>query len=158
MARAKKPTKRVVPDLNGYAGVGIRGLSYKVQNTDLIHRNREAIAKELLMLAGSNIGDILDWGPGGVRLRTPEEIGDEKLRCIKKIKVTATEHGQNVEIEMHDKMGALRLAAKAAGYLDAARQDSNRPTVVGINIKAPSAEDDTVLTAYEVVEDTDAGS
>lgn len=156
---AKRPRKRVVPDLNGYAGVGLRGLSYRVQNTDLIHRNREQIAKEILLLAGSNIGDVLDWSGGGMRLRTPDEIGADNMRCIKKIKITMTEFGQNVEVEMHDKLSALRIAAKAAGYLNVEKNHVERPTVVGINIKAPSTEDDDQLvTTYEVVEDDDAGS
>jgi hypothetical protein len=42
---------------------------------------------------------------------------------------------------LYDKVGVLRLLAKASGLLDGPEDDSSKPSVIGINIKAPEIED-----------------
>jgi len=56
------------------------------------------------------------------------------LRAIKKI--TPMPDGR-VAIEMHDKVSVLRVLAKAAGFLDSPDQESDKPSIVGINMKGP---------------------
>jgi hypothetical protein len=41
-----------------------------------------------------------------------------------------------LDIELFDKIGVLRLLAKASGLLDQA-QESDKPSVIGVNIIAP---------------------
>jgi hypothetical protein len=41
-----------------------------------------------------------------------------------------------LDIELYDKVGVLRILAKASGLLDTA-DESDKPSVIGINVKAP---------------------
>jgi len=59
------------------------------------------------------------------------------LQAIKSIKVNKD---GNLELELYDKVGVLRLLAKASGLLDNP-EDSDKPSVIGINIKAPDVTD-----------------
>jgi len=59
------------------------------------------------------------------------------LQAIKTIRVNKD---GNLELELYDKVGVLRLLAKASGLLDSP-DDSDRPSVIGINIKPPDIED-----------------
>jgi len=40
-------------------------------------------------------------------------------------------------VELYDKVGVLRLLAKASGLLDNPENDEDKPSVIGINIQAP---------------------
>jgi hypothetical protein len=42
-----------------------------------------------------------------------------------------------LDIELYDKVGVLRLLAKASGLLDNPDDGSNKPSVIGINVLAP---------------------
>ena len=61
--------------------------------------------------------------------------------------VTPTKYGNQLEVEMHDKIAALRLLAKHYGMLNV-DTSQNRPSVLGINISGPE-------TVYEVKEKND---
>ena len=157
MAKSKSPHQRV-PDFTGWGGV--RGLRARIADNGIIQKNRDAIAREILVLAGSRLTDIVTWGPDGVNLKPSDEISDEAVRCIKKVKITKNtdpETGkttETTEVELYDKVAALRLLAKAAGFLDGSQNEINRPTVVGINIKSPNAPAEIEpVTPYQVVED-----
>jgi hypothetical protein len=45
-----------------------------------------------------------------------------------------------LEIELYDKVGVLRLLAKASGLLDNPDDNSDRPSVIDVNVMAPPAE------------------
>jgi hypothetical protein len=60
------------------------------------------------------------------------------MQAIKRIK-TNPKTGE-IEIELWDKVQTLRLLAKASGLLDNP-DDSDKPSVIGINIKAPETID-----------------
>ena len=60
------------------------------------------------------------------------------IRDSKNIKVTKGKDGaQTLEVELYDKVGVLRLLAKASGLLDNPENDEDKPSVIGINIQAP---------------------
>lgn len=109
---------------------------------------REAVRQELEAIAGSEITDVVTWSGGGygdggpapvVTVRGSADIPARARKAIKKIKVTPGMHGDTIEIEMHDKMSALRLLARTEGLLDGGDDMEKRPTLVGINIKGPAA-------------------
>ena len=58
------------------------------------------------------------------------------FKAIKKIKVTPTKLGPQLEVELHDKVAVLRVLAKAAGLLEQ-QEDMDRPSVVGIVMQGP---------------------
>lgn len=111
---------------------------------------RQAVLGELELLGGSKITDVLQWdSAGNVYLTATNELPDHVRRAIKKVKVTPNKDGQNsIEVEMHDKIAALRLLAKHHGLMEAT-DDTNRPSIIGINLHGPGSP----VTTYEVKEE-----
>jgi hypothetical protein len=89
-------------------------------------------------MANTKITDILEWDDkGAIQVKASKDIPDHALQAIKSIKVNKD---GNLELELYDKVGVLRLLAKASGLLDNP-DDSDRPSVIGINIKPPDITD-----------------
>ena len=74
---------------------------------------------------------------GNISFKASNDISEQALQSIKSIKIDKT--GQ-MQIEMFDKVGVLRILAKASGLLDNPEQ-SDKPSVIGINIKPPKVID-----------------
>lgn len=108
-----------------------------------------AVLTELELIGGSKITDVLQWdSSGNVYLTATDQLPDHVRRAIKKVKVTPNKDGHNsIEVEMHDKIAALRLLAKHHGLMEVA-EDVNRPSIIGINLHGPGAP----VTTYKVDE------
>jgi hypothetical protein len=93
-------------------------------------------------MANTKITDILTWDEdGNVKVKAASAIPDHALQAIKNIKVTKGKDGaQTLDIELYDKIGVLRLLAKASGLLDNP-DDGDKPSVIGINVQAPDIQD-----------------
>lgn len=110
---------------------------------------KEAVRKELLSIAGSNLTDVIQWDvAGNINLVDSASLPAHVQKSIKKIKVTPGAYGNSIEVEMHDKLAALRVMARYHGLTEPNSDSDTRPSVIGINIKGPAAE-----TTYEVIED-----
>ena len=118
----------------------------KISRRDLISRGsegREAVRQEIEAVGASQITDVLSWETGedgqisSVSIVPSAELPERARRGIKKIKITPSAFGNQVEIEMHDKLGALRLLARAEGLLDGMEDADKRPSLVGINLRGP---------------------
>ena len=118
---------------------GIRPLVRRLGRPEMIERNRDAIAAELLCIGLVSVSDVMTWDENGkVRIKSSRDITPEVLKCIKRIKVTSDDKGNNtLEVEMWDKLAALRVLARTAGFLDKPEDDGNRPRVIGINMHGP---------------------
>jgi hypothetical protein len=89
-------------------------------------------------MANTKITDIMEWDEDGqVKVKASKDIPDHALQAIKSLKVNKD---GNLEIELYDKVGVLRLLAKASGLLDNP-EESDKPSVIGINIKPPDVMD-----------------
>ena len=107
---------------------------------------REAVLNELEAIASGEVTDVLSWDElGNVGVMASDRLSDRARRSIKKVKITPNAHGNQIEVEMHDKMSALRLLAKHRGLLEA-NSDEQRPSMIGINVTGPKT------TTYEVME------
>ena len=128
--------KRIVkPPLARFGGV--RVVQRRVQKSEIIEHNKESVAKELVDIAQANISDIMEWDDkGNVTIKDTKNISDAAVKAIKKIKVTPTKLGPQLEVELHDKVAVLRVLAKAAGLLEQ-QEDMDRPSVVGIVMQGP---------------------
>lgn len=104
---------------------------------------REAVRQELEAIGASQLTDVVSWetdAAGNVTnvvVVPSEQLSERARRSIKKIKVTQSKYGPEIEIEMHDKLSALRLLARSEGLLDGQQDDDKRPSLVGINLKGP---------------------
>jgi len=142
-------TKKPIPSLAGYGGV--RSLQKKLERSTTLQQNREAVSYSLLCLANTNITDIMEWDEAGnIKVKPSNQIPPHALQAIKSVKaVTKTDKDGNsyttIEIELWDKVGVLRILAKASGLLDNP-EESDKPSVLGINIRAPEIIDNDEVT------------
>ena len=111
---------------------------------------REAVVQELEAIAAGEATDVISWDAmGQVQLTPSDQLSERAKRSIKKVKVTPNQHGNSIEVEMHDKLSALRLLAKHRGLLEP-NSDDQRPSMIGINVTGPKT------TTYEVKDDGDS--
>jgi len=90
-------------------------------------------------MANTKLSDIMEWDEAGnVKVKASKDISDTAMQAIKRIK-TNPKTGE-IEIELWDKVQTLRLLAKASGLLDNP-DESDKPSVIGINVKAPETFD-----------------
>lgn len=108
---------------------------------------RQAVVQELEALSSSEITDVLTWDEmGRVQVRASDQLSARARRAIKKVKITPSEEGNTIEVEMHDKLSALRLLAKHRGLLEP-NSDDRRPSMIGINVKGPDT------TTYQIIDE-----
>lgn len=126
-----------VPSLKNWGG--IRSVQRRLERSATIVENREAVAYSLLCMANTKITDILTWDEeGNVKVKAASAIPDHALQAIKNIRVVRGKDGAStLEVELYDKVGVLRLLAKASGLLDNPDDGEEKPSVIGINIQAP---------------------
>jgi len=131
-----KNKNKPIPSLAGYGGV--KQLQRNLERSTTIAANREAVAYSLLCMANTKITDVMEWDQdGNVQVKASKDIPEHALQSIKSIKI---DKDGMIAIEFWDKVQTLRLLAKASGLLDNP-DDSDRPSVIGINIKAPEVID-----------------
>jgi hypothetical protein len=141
---ARTPVSKAIPSLEGWGG--IRSVSKKLERSQTIIHNREAVAYTLLCMANTKITDIMTWDEqGNIQVKPSDQIPEHALQAIKSVKVNerADKEGnitRTLDIELYDKVGVLRLLAKASGLLDAP-QENEKPSVLGINVLSPDVVD-----------------
>jgi len=114
----------------------------RLRGSSIIYDNRDALAEEMLRLAGSKITDVVDIEGGTVRLKDIDDIPEHALSAIRKIKITPTRNGDQVEVELIDKVRVLQMLAKSAGLLDQ-EKEIDKPSVVAIEMVMPGEKDGT---------------
>tara|TARA_R100000700_G_C3135941_1_gene119425 strand:- start:519 stop:911 length:393 start_codon:yes stop_codon:yes gene_type:complete len=104
---------------------------------------REAVEQELAAIGASELTDVLEWDDTGrIQIKDSSALDARTKRAIKKIRISPSQYGNQIEVEMHDKIAALRLLAKHYGMLNV-DSSQNKPSVLGINIQGPK-------TSYEI--------
>jgi hypothetical protein len=136
MPRPKSRLSEQIPSLKNWGGV--RSIERRMERSSTIVDNREAVAYSLLCLANTKITDIMEWDESGnVRVKPSSAIPEQALQAIKNIRVKTDREGNStLEVELYDKVGVLRLLAKASGLLDNPDQD-DKPSVIDVNVVAP---------------------
>lgn len=117
---------------------GVRLAQRRIRTSETLEQHKEAVAQELIALGTTSITEIMNLDG---TMKAEEDIPDYALRAIKKI--TPMPDGR-IAIEMHDKVSVLRILAKAAGFLESAERESDKPSIVGINMKGPTIEAEVV--------------
>ena len=132
----KYPGKSVkdIPVIKGYGG--IREAQKKLKGSEVIYQNRDALARQILEMISTNITDIITWEDGTTRLKDVKDIPPAALAAIRRVRVTPTQSGEQLDLEMHDKVRLIQMAAKAAGLLDQERE-VNKPAVIEVQMIAP---------------------
>lgn len=155
MTTSPSKKKRIVkPPLDRFGG--IRVVQRRLKKSEVIEHNKENVAQELIDLATVSIDDIVFWDDqGNVSVKDPKNIPKAAIKAIKKIKVTPTKAGPQLEVELHDKVSVLRTLAKASGLLEQ-QEDIDKPSVVGIVMHGPEPKiiDGDITDAEEQTNDT----
>lgn len=114
-------------------------LARRIKTANVIAENKEGIGNLMLNMAGCVLTDYATWDASGrVTVKPADEIPVNKLYGLKKIKQSVNKDGvSTLEIEMFDKVQIVRVLAKAAGYMEPQTDEDDRPSILGINIKAP---------------------
>lgn len=136
MAGPKKMSEQI-SSLKNWGG--IRSVQRRLERSGTIMANREAVAYSLVNMAMTKITDVMDWDEhGNVRVKRASDIPDHALQAIKSVKVTRGKDGAStLELELYDKVGVLRLLAKASGLLDNPDDGADKPSVIDVNVVAP---------------------
>ena len=135
MTKSLSKRRIVKPPLDRFGGVRI--VQKRIQKSEVLEHHKDAVAQELIDIATSSIDEIIDWDSSGyVRVKSPDEISNKAIKAIKKIKMTPTKEGPQLEVELHDKVSVLRTLAKATGMMDK-QEDMDKPSVVGIVMHGP---------------------
>ena len=112
---------------------------------------RGAVVQELEAIGAGEATDVIQWDDmGRVTLTPSDQLSDRAKRAVKKVKVTPNQVGNSIEVEMHDKLSALRLLAKHRGLLEP-NSDNMKPSMIGINITGPT-------TSIVEIDGDDSGS
>lgn len=136
--------KQVLPSLEGWGGV--RSVHQRLKRSETLIQNREAVSYALLSMANTKLTDIMSWDDqGNIQVKPSDQIPEHALHAIKSIKVNERtdkngEVQRTLDIELFDKVGVLRLLAKASGLLDN-NNDDEKPSVIGIHVQAPEVID-----------------
>ncbi len=100
--------------------------------------SRDAVVQELEAIAAGEATDVIQWDDMGRVMLTPsDQLSERAKRSVKKVKVTPNQFGNQIEVEMHDKLTALRLLAKHRGLLEPNANDQ-KPGMIGINFTGPN--------------------
>lgn len=137
MTKSPSSVKRIVkPPLDRFGGIRI--VQRRIQKSEIIEHSKDKVAQELIDIATANINDIVDWDDTGyVKVKNAADISEAAIKAIKKIKMTPTAMGPQIEVELHDKVSVLRVLAKASGLLEQ-QENMDKPSVVGIIMHGPA--------------------
>ena len=137
-----KKQSNVVPPLTNWGGT--RSIQRRLERSNTLIQNREAVSYALLCMANTKITDIMTWDEDGqVKVKAAHQIPEHALQAIKNIRVRSTTDKDGntyntLEIELYDKVGVLRLLAKASGLLDNP-DENDKPSVIDVNVVAPTS-------------------
>jgi len=132
-------TKRRSPNHEPPNFGDVNAVAKRIKTSNVIADNKEAIGNLLLTMAGTVMTDFVSWDQyGNVSVKASADIPDQKMHGLKKIKQTTTKDGNvTLEVELIDKNRVAQMLAKGAGLLEPQDDEDDRPSILGINIKAP---------------------
>jgi hypothetical protein len=103
--------------------------------------NQEKVSTELGHIAQADITDVISWTGDVAVLNASDTLAPHVRKAIKRVRVTPGKYGNSIEVEMHDKLGALRMLARATGMMEQTQEESNRPTMIGIKLNLSKVEE-----------------
>jgi hypothetical protein len=126
---------KVTKGVGRFGGIG--QIQKRLKGSRLIYDNRDALAMAMLEMASTKITDIVNWENNHVSIKEIKDIPEKALNAVKKIKVTPTRQGEQIEVELYDKVRLMQLLAKSAGLLDE-EKESDKPAVVNVEMVMPN--------------------
>lgn len=75
----------------------------------------ERIVRELALIAFGNKRSVMEWGPGGVKLKDSQSLTDDEAAQVLEVKETTSATGGSLSLKTHDKVKALELLGRHVG-------------------------------------------
>ncbi|SMG51466.1 terminase small subunit [Dethiosulfovibrio salsuginis] len=76
---------------------------------------QDQVVIELAKIAFGSTRDMMEWGPGGVRLRPSSELTPDQAAMVAEVSETTSQNGGSLRLKVHDKVRALELLGKHLG-------------------------------------------
>ncbi len=95
----------------------------------------DMVVRELAAIAFGAATDACTWGPGGVKLKSSEDLTGEQHAAIAEISETTTKDGGSLRLKRHDKVKALELLGKHLGMFRDVTPGEDLPMPVSVNIQ-----------------------
>jgi phage terminase small subunit len=99
---------------------------YQALNAEKFQLKKDRWMAELMAIAFSDHGDVSSWDDDRVNLVSSEDMEPEARRSIQQTESQASEFGRSVRIKQYDKIKALELLGKSAGFLDGSTAKPDR--------------------------------
>ena len=109
---------RIGPELLGKTWVAeavAKAMARREVRTEI---SQDLVLEELRCIAFGDLRDAVDWGPGGVTLKSSAELTPEQAAAIAEVGETVTKGGGSTRIKRHDKVKALELIMRHLGMLN----------------------------------------
>lgn len=75
----------------------------------------DQVVRELALVGFANIADFINFSNNSITIKCLDDIPEGVRPCIKKVTLTPGQHGDRIQIELHDKLKALEMLGK---YMD----------------------------------------
>lgn len=94
------------------------------------HQDRkDQIIEELALVAFSDLGDLLSWGPDGLTVKRLDEVPPAQRRALARLTISKSARGGTIRLAMHDKLSALDKLCKLFGlYAQDSADSAEAPT------------------------------
>ncbi len=106
----------------------------------------DRVIQQLANAAFGDVSEVLDYGPGGIKLKELKELPKEVRAMIQSATQTETANGTNVSVKLCDKMKALELLGRNlklfTDKLDVGGEVKQKIEIVDFS-NLPEDEDDT---------------
>ena len=76
------------------------------------------LIRELASVAFSDIGDAVDFGPGGATMTSSADMAPQSRRAIQSVTYATTKDGDRFAIKQYDKLKAIELLGRYHGLWD----------------------------------------
>ena len=105
---------------------------------------QDMVLEELAKIAFADIGDFIEWGPQGVRIKSSGELRDGRSRALADLHATKAAKGVQVKFKHHNKLVALELLGRHLGMFVGPKEENPAEDII------PLAER---LRIYEIEEE-----
>jgi phage terminase small subunit len=87
----------------------------------------DKVVKELARLAFTDMRSFVKWGPHGFEFVDSDDLPKDDTAAVTKVKLSPTQFGDRMEIELGHKDSALRMLAEHVGLFDSSARGNDDP-------------------------------
>lgn len=78
----------------------------------------DRVLAEYAKIAFADAGDIFEWGPDGIRVKSVEDLTPDQRALVSEVSQTTTQHGGTIRVKLYDKLDALEKIGRHLGIFE----------------------------------------